>query len=161
MDINFSLNHTVDPIALYAAVLSTSTILWEIIKWRFRNNVDILCSANMLLIPSTNNKKYIGVTATNKGSMPTTITHFIMYYWENKFNKIFNIKRKSFIVNSDQVPKTIGSGERWIAQAEQTAEVEEMAKEGYLLVGIIHSMGKKEIMRRIKIPKNKPIDNPH
>ena len=162
MYINFSLNHTVDPIAAYAAVLSTATVIWEIIKWQFRNNVDILCSANMLFVPSRNHRKYVAVIATNKGSTPTTITHFIMYYWDNKFNKIFNIKRKSFFINSDKVPKTISSGEQWQAQTEQTVEIEKMAKEGYLSIGIIHSMGKKEVLKRIKInsPKTNLLTNP-
>ena len=107
----------------------------------------------MLFIPSKDKNKYIVANVTNKGQTATTITHFALYYWKNRFDKFFNQAQQSFIVNTDQVPQVIQPGEQWMAQVIQSEELVSMATEGCLYAVIIHSMGKKEILCRIKISK--------
>lgn len=153
MEINFSADGSIDPVALYAALLSTTIAIWEYVKWRGRNYLDVRCNANMLFIPSTNKKKYIVANATNKGQTATTITHLGLYYWENRFKRIFRRPKLTFMVNTDTVPKVINPGEQWMGQGEQTTEVEKMALEGLLYAVVFHSMGKKGILRRIRISK--------
>jgi hypothetical protein len=140
-------------VALYAAVLSTAIAIWEYIKWRNRHYLEVICNANMLFLPSTNKKKYIIAKVTNKGETPTTITHLVFYYWPNRLNRFLKRKRKSFVVNSDQVPKMLNPGEQWFGQVEQNDDIEKMALEGLLYAVVIHSMSKKEILRRIRISK--------
>jgi len=153
MNLDFSLSGNLDPVALYAAILSTMIAIWEYTKWRARNCIEVKCNANMLFIPSPDKNKYIVANVTNKGQTATTITHFALYYWKNGFDKFFNRARQSFIVNTDQVPKVVQPGEQWMAQAIQNEELERMASEGCLYAVIIHSMGKKEVMKRIEIAK--------
>jgi hypothetical protein len=154
MDIIFSMDGEVNLLALYAAVLSTFIAVWEILKWRARNAVLITCNSNMLFIPSPDDKKYIIVNVTNKGDTQTTITHFLGYYWPSRVDKILNRNVRAFVVNSPDVPKIIQPGEQWMGQAHQDENMEKMAKEGLLYMGIIHSMGKKEILKRVKISEN-------
>lgn len=154
MEINFSTNGSIDAVALYAAVLSTAIAIWEYIKWRSRYYLEVTCNTSMLFLPSTNKKKYIVAKATNKGETPTTITHLALYYWPNKLDRFLKRERKSFIVNSDQVPKIVNPGEQWFGQVEQNDDIEKMALEGLLYAVVIHSMGKKEILRQIRIFKN-------
>ena len=153
MNIDFSISENLDPIALYAAILSTIIAIWEYIKWRARNCIEVKCNTNMLFIPSKDKNKYIVANVTNKGQTATTITHFALYYWKNRFDKFFNQAQQSFIVNTDQVPQVIQPGEQWMAQVIQSEELVSMATEGCLYAVIIHSMGKKEILCRIKISK--------
>ncbi len=56
---------------------------------------------------------------------------------------------------ADQIPKVIQPGEQWMGQALQDANIERMGSEGFLYAVIIHSMGKKEVLHRIKISKEK------
>jgi len=41
-----------------------------------------------------------------------------------------------------------------MGQVHQDKNMEKMAKEGLLYMGIVHSMGKKEILKRVKISKD-------
>lgn len=151
MELNFTFDGSIDLVALYAAILSTIIAVWELIKWRARNRVEVRCNPNMIFMPSTDKKKYVVTNVINKGEFPTTITHLLMFYWKNRADKVFNRNRQSFIVNSDQVPKILNPGEQWMGQALQDDNVEKMASEGLLYFGIVHTMGKKEILRRVKI----------
>lgn len=153
MEIQFSINGGIDPVAFYAALLSTAIAVWEYVKWRGRNYLEVNCNANMLFLPSSDKKKYIVARATNKGQTATTITHLGLYYWENRFKRIFKRPSQIYMINTDTVPKVINPGEQWMGQGEQTAEVEQMASEGLLYAIVFHSMGKKGILRRIKISK--------
>lgn len=154
MDVTFSVDGNIDLIAVYAAILSTVIGIWEFIKWRGRNAIKMMCTANMLFLPSQDKQKYIVVKVINRGDRPTTITHLLGYYWKNRFDRVLDRKKRrasAFIVNSDNVPKVIQPGEEWMGQAIQNDEMEKMATEGYLYMGIIHSMGNKEILQRVKV----------
>jgi hypothetical protein len=153
MELNFSFVGTIDPVALYAAILSTMIAVWEAIKWRARNRIEVRCSANMIIVPSANNNKYICTTVVNKGEFPTTLTHLVVFYWENRIDRTFKKPVKTMFVNTNQVPKVVNPGEQWMVQALQDDEIEKMASEGYLYFGIIHTMGAKKIFRRVKIKK--------
>lgn len=151
MEISFS--GEIDLVATYAAVLSTLIAIWEFIKWKNRNAIKLACNPNMLFIPSSDKKKYVIAKVINQGSTPTTVTHFLGYYWPSRFHKIFRKDRQAFIVNCTTVPALVNPGEEWMGQAHQDENIEKMAREGLLYMGIMHSMGKKEILRRIKINK--------
>lgn len=153
MNIDFSFSGQVDIVASYAAILSTLIALWEFIKWLKKHDVLVKCSPNMVFMPSADKKKYVNIVVTNKGATQTTITHCLMYYWKNRFDKIFNRNRQSFIINEQSLPRVIQPGEQWMGQAIQDEKVEKMAQAGILYMGIMHSMKKKEILNRIKIIK--------
>jgi hypothetical protein len=153
MELNFSFAGTIDPVALYAAILSTIIAVGEIIKWRARNRIEVKCNPNIIIVPSNDNNKYVCTNVVNKGEFPTTITHLLMFYWENRIDKMLKRKRQSFVINTNQVPKIVNPGEQWMGQALQDDKIEKMALDGYLYFGVIHSMGKKEILRRVKIMK--------
>ncbi len=155
MDIGFSVSGQLDFVALYAAMLSTLIAIWEFMKWLKKNEVTVKCAPNMVFMPSSDDKTYVNITVTNKGNTQTTITHCLMYYWNNRIDKILNRNMQSFIINEHSIPKVIQPGEQWMGQAIQNEKIETMAKNGFLYMGIIHSMNKKEIMNRIKINKDK------
>jgi hypothetical protein len=153
MYIQFSLNG-IDPIATYAAVLSTFIAVWEWLKWRSKHEIQLTCTPNMLFISAPDENKYIVAKVTNKGETQTTITHFLGYYWPSKWHRLFKRRKESFIIHALNVPVIVQPGEQWMGQAIQNAEIEKKATEGILYIGVIHSMGKKEVMRRVKIEKN-------
>jgi len=153
MSIDFSFSGQLDIVALYAAILSTLIALWEFVKWLKKNDVLVTCVPNMIFTPSSDNKTYVNITVTNKGNTQTTITHCVMFYWKNNWDKFFKKNKKSFIVKEMTLPTVIQPGEQWMGQAIQNEELEKMAQNGLLYIGIIHSMGRKEILNRIKINK--------
>ncbi len=155
MAIHFSIDGQIDPVAAYAAVLSTYIAVAEFFKWRNKNAIKLTCNANMLFIPSHDKKKYVVANVVNKGETQTTITHFIGYYWPNHWNRLVHRKsKKAFIINSGNLPIVVQPGEQWMGQALQSQEIEDMALNRLLYIGVIHTMGKKEILKRIKIQKD-------
>ncbi|MDB2415212.1 hypothetical protein N9W34_05520 [Rickettsiales bacterium] len=151
MAINFS--GEIDLVATYAAVLSTLIAIWEFVKWKNRNAIKLTCNPNMKFMPSSDGKSYVIANVVNSGSTATTVTHFLAYYWPSRFHKIFRKKRQEFIINCTAVPALVNPGECWMGQAHQDEKIEKMAREGILYMGIIHSMGKNEVLRRVKISK--------
>lgn len=152
--IDLTINAEIDLISAYAAILSSLIGAWEFIKWKNRNSIKLICTPNMEFFPSNDNKIYIVANVTNKGSQPTTLTHFIAYYWENRFDKLFKRNRQNFLICSETIPKVLNPGEQWMGQAEQNEDIEDKAKNGLLYIGVIHSMNDGEILQRIKIIKN-------
>lgn len=154
MEANIIFEGKIDLVAVYAALLSTAITIWEFIKWRHRNRIDLHCTPNMIIVPSSNpGQKYINFVVTNKGDKPTTLTHVLGYYWPTWFDKLRNNERKAFIVKCDKVPCIVNPGERWSYQAIQDKYIEKLAQDGLLYLGVSHSMAKKEVLRRIFIEK--------
>lgn len=151
MDIYFSFDGNIDPVATYAAILSSAIAILEWIKWKGKNAVILRCNSNMILMPSSDRNKYIIATVTNTGEAQTTITHFLAYYWSSKIDKLLNRGKKAFIINARDVPAIIQPGQQWTGQVIQCQEMEKMAKNGLLYIGIIHSMSEKEVIQRVII----------
>ena len=42
MDVQFSVNGNIDPIAAYAAILSTFIAVWEWLKWRSKHEIELI-----------------------------------------------------------------------------------------------------------------------
>jgi len=145
----------IDPVALYAATLSTLIAIWEVKKWYSRVRIQVTCSANMKIIQSADKRTYISINATNRGQTPTTITHAIMKCWPSKWNKIRNKNCQSYIINCENIPQKINPGETWAGLAIQDDEIEKMASNAILYCGIVHSMNDKETLKRVIIANHK------
>ena len=142
-------------IALYAAVVATLVLLWDIYKWRASGPRIILAiSPNMKIhgdprYPHT----YITVEAINKGNLPTTITKLAVQNYRNRFFKILRIPKASFIIAasglSDPLPHVLESGKVWHGLVHQNEETEQMAKEGLLFCELYLSHRKKPKVARV------------
>lgn len=151
MDMNFSINGQLDPVATYAAILSTAIAVWEFVKWRSRHSVTLTITPNMEYIPS-DGKTYIIAKVVNTGETKTTITHFHGYHWGNRWEKFRRKNTKAFLVPNNtvtKIPAILEPGEQWLGSMIQNKEIEEISKNRCLYIGISHSLGKKEIMQRV------------
>jgi hypothetical protein len=153
MNLDFSINGQIDPVATYAAVLSSAIALWEFWKWRNRNAIRLTCTPNMIEMPRRNKEAYIVANVVNLGDRPTTITHLCGYYWKTHWDYLLRRNRLSFIVNSPNVPKVVQPGEQWMGQIIQDKEMDQRLTSGVLKIGVFHSLSKKEIMRRVRSSK--------
>lgn len=108
----------------------------------------------MLFFPSKDKQKYVIVKVINRGDRPTTITHLVGFCWKSRWDVIFDRKKKkasAFVVNSDNIPRVVQPGEEWMGQTIQNEELERMASQEFLYLGVIHSMANKEILQRVRI----------
>ena len=151
MEFNFTIDGTLDPVATYAALLSTLIAFWEVLKWRARNAIAFKCFPNMEMVPSIDKKTYIVADFTNKGDTQTIVTNLGLYYWERWYHRFLRKKWKNFIVKEDSIPFTVQPGAIWKGMIVQNDELEQMARNGYLYVVVFHSMSQKGVMKRIKL----------
>ena len=160
MELAFTINGSLDPVAAYAALLSTFIAIWELFKWWIRNAVILRCHPNMQIFPSVDQKKYVLADFTNKGQIQTVITNLCLYYWDKWHHRFFKKKWKHFWVKpvGNAIPFTVQPGEIWKHKIIQNEEIEKMARDGYLYVVVFHSMSNNPVMQRVHLPST--IKNP-
>ena len=158
MVIDFGKITVSDYAAWWGAVIATLALIWNIIiALRSGARVKVRATANMKFYPTqsiTEDKTYISVTAINKGTSPTTITHFCGFYAPTFFNLIRG-KKQHFVINSHpslgkQIPYVLAPGEEWSNVADQE-NIQEGFTGGYLYLGIIHNQRARPIYKRVKI----------
>ena len=144
-------------IAVYAAVVATMAILWDAYKWKhagpkllLRLNTGIQ-SINM---PEHEGKTLMMVTATNRGDRPTTITHFSIHHYDSWWSyvrrqAVYNAVVNTWGLSVQPTPYVLAPGAVWTGLADQTKDVERMAKKGRLYVSVTHSHSKDAILMRV------------
>ena len=155
-----------DYAAWWGAIIATLTLIWNIILALKKGpRIFVKAIPNMEIFPSdplTENKQYISITAINKGSAPTTITHFCGYFVKNLWDFISR-KRQNFIINAHPstgktLPYVLKPGEEWHNLADQKHIIENY-KNGFIYVGVAHNQQKKPKYVRISLKSIKKDNN--
>ena len=128
-------------IAAYAAAVSTFVLGWDAYKWLASGpKIDISASTGMKMLggPMPDPKTYVSITASNVGDRPTTITNLGGMYFDSWW-RAYVVRRKStkaFIITqpsqAQRIPYRFEVGDQWIGLADQTDDIVQMAKDGYL-----------------------------
>ena len=102
--------------------------------------------------PITEDKTFVSVTAINRGTAPTTITHFCGFYSATLWNLIQGKRQEFFIKTGNQigdaVPYILKPGEEWHSTAYQ--ENLQNLGNGYLFIGILHNQRKRPVYKRVR-----------
>ena len=162
MEITLNLVAEIDPVAIYAALVATTILIWDVVKWlRSGPRLRTRASSGMIIVgdpdPRRHGKTFVSVIATNAGSSPTTITTLSMAHYKNPWDRFRRKPQSQFVVtmpetSPDQgLPRMLHVGEQWTGLIEQTSEVVEMAKNGLLYADIHHSVWDKPARARITI----------
>ncbi len=147
-------------IAAYAAIISTFVLGWDAYKWLASGaKIDLSASPGMKLIGGAveDPKTYITVTAYNVGDRPTTITNLGGMYFESWWRAYITRKKPSeaFIISepsqAQRIPYRFDVGDQWIGMAEQTDDIVQKAKNGYLYLILYTSGGGRGHWVRVKI----------
>lgn len=79
MEITLHLFDKIDPVAIYAAIVATTVLVWDVIKWlRDGPRLHGSAGANMSIYDGSrrDDDLYFTLDVSNTGSKPTTITNF-------------------------------------------------------------------------------------
>lgn len=153
-------------IAVYAAVVSTLVLGWDAYKWLASGpKVDLTVTTGMKLfggvIPDP--KNYISVTAYNIGDRPTTITNLGGMYFDSWWRAYLTPKKfsRAFIITlpsqAQQIPYRFEVGDQWVGLAEQTDDLIQLAKDGYLFFILYTSGGSHGHRVRVKVKEIKNV----
>jgi hypothetical protein len=148
-------------IAIYAACVSTAAVLWDAYKWKTSGpKIAATLAINMKVIggPSRyGDKTLMSMTVTNRGDRPTTITHLAMHRYASWWSMMRRRASDNWIVTdpseSQRLPFELKPGAVWIGMAEQTPDVEGMARAGLLYVAVLHSHSERSIQQRVRFAK--------
>ena len=145
-------------IAAYAAIISTFVLGWDAYKWLNEGpKVRITAQTGMKIVGGgqIDSRTYISVTAVNYGDRATTITNMGFLYYTTWFNAYLRRNRtdKAFIIATPSqvhvLPYRFEAGAQWIGMADQTDDVNQMTREGYLFVLLYCSTSGKGIRARL------------
>lgn len=148
-----------DTLALIGALTGTIALLWDFFKWS-QTGVKVLLRISPNMTPfgfaeeEFKSKLNLFVEVTNTGDKKVTITHLVLTYYDSFWKRVLKRSSKNFIVLNPlpgQLPQLIDIGDRWVGLIEQSQDLEKMAKNGYLYVGINHSSSAKTLLKRVKI----------
>jgi hypothetical protein len=83
----------IDPIAIYAAVLSTIVFIWNVFVWWGTGPLlKVSASSNMKMFGpgARDNSSYLLANVGNVGTQQTTITHVIGFAYRNRWDRVRN-----------------------------------------------------------------------
>ena len=102
-----------EPLAIYAAIVSTIVFVWDIIKWRRKERVRLSgrVSANMepmgsAVTPRTKGKKYVSLHVDNRGYIPCEISHMVILIYDSWWKVIRRNPCKSAVIVDPMVEWT-------------------------------------------------------
>jgi hypothetical protein len=156
----------IDPIAIYAAVLSTFVFLWNVyVWWNSGPKLAVSATMNMLVIggfPTDDEKKlYLIVRATNVGSKKTTVTNVVIFSFNSLWQRLRGRPAWAAVFNntdpSYRLPYILDVGHNFSSRADQTGLVEKI-RDTYFYAGVEHSFSGRLgwYESNIVIPTNKP-----
>jgi hypothetical protein len=106
-------------LAAYAAVISTTVLIWDLYKWRYAERVRLEVSATPGFVMTNDpyKRKFIHVSVTNIGKIKTTIKLISLHGFNSKreLKKKRNGENVSIMLNPEygKLPVTLEPGDDW------------------------------------------------
>jgi hypothetical protein len=145
----------IDPVAIYAAVVSTSVLIWQIFVWlRTGPRLKVSAASNMKAFGGVpDNDTYVLANVHNIGTQPTTITHVVIFAYRNWWKRLRKTPSNTFWVNHGvaafPIPYVLQAGHTFMSMIVQNVELEKLSRESLLFVGIVHSFRDRPVLARI------------
>ncbi len=149
-------------IAAYAAFISTFVLGWDAYKWlRSGPRIMLSDSTGMKMVGGgvEDPRTYVTVTALNVGDRPTSITNLGGMYFESWWHAYVRRRKpkQAFIITepapAQRIPYRFDVGMQWIGMAEQTDEIVQMARGGYLFLILYTATGGRGKWVRVRGPE--------
>ena len=140
----------IDLIAIYAAIVATLVLVWDIVKWwRKGARLYMRCNTNMIMIPDSSDQKYIVANIANNGDLPTTLQSMSYIHYSSKWPLIRKRDNKAYLVNETSLPYILRPGEYWQGMSLQDEKLEKLAEKGCLFCEIHHSGSRKPTKAKV------------
>ena len=149
--------------AWYAATVSTTVLVWDIIKWSRAGpkiNAEAYAGWESYGIQETEGQSLLFVKLTNVGDRATTLTSWGMYWYPKRGSLKGKNRLRSFVVPGGlaglgQIPKKLDPGDVWSGVMKETPDYNEARKVGRVVVALGFSHREKEIL--IELKKSAPV----
>lgn len=164
MEISFNFSDKIDPVAIYAAVIASAVLIWDIVKW-LRSGVRLrgYAQANMITVGMgyLDGKTYVNVNVDNVGDRPTTIQVVGLHGYASIWDQIRKKRNRNAVFNSGfqenyPIPYRLDVGGNFRASVLQDEDLEEWSREQRLYAEVAHSAGRSLILRVSPIDPTPP-----
>jgi hypothetical protein len=158
-----------DIIAIYAAVVATGVLLWDVYKWRRTERVRLVgrIATGMIITDAayfknqSNGPSWIMLNIDNRGHIPCTVTHLYLISFKNLYEQMRERGHSHMLVNTDgsrgnSVPHFLEPGRSFMGLAMQTPDVENRSRTDRLHIAIVHSGADKPLLYRIRPIQTEP-----
>jgi hypothetical protein len=147
-----------DPIAVYAALVSTALGILEFVKWRTGGaRFAVSATPNMQSLDDLDVDgalTFIAIEVRNIGALPTTITHVVLIAYKTRLHRILGIIEKNAICTNPTVgqaaPFELSQGGRFFTVAKQEGKAVGWSQHYRLYAGVYHTMCRRPLIARIK-----------
>lgn len=136
-------------IAVYAAVISSIVLAWDVIKWAVSGpRLRIVCQPGVILVGKgvRDTQRKISAVVVNRGDAATTLTNLHLCKYESRWQSLLPwIKPAYYFVKEpsalQRLPFSLAAGGQWHGLINQSAELETMMRDGALFAEIhyVHS----------------------
>lgn len=154
-------------ISFASLCVAFGVFLLELRRWfdeGVRLTMSVMVDAKFFGGVIQDDKAYLSITVTNRGSAATTITHMVLYDYPNRLSLFLSkcprfVRRwfkkhqpQTFVVNTVQMPPpyVLEPGRNWHGMAVHTPQLEQMIDAGRLFVGVIGSHSDKTFFPRVR-----------
>ena len=147
--------------AWWGAGLATVVLAWDVYKWSDQKPkivFDVTPNYVMLQDGISDDKAIVYLEVTNRGAAPTTITNVAVQHYANVWKRVRGKPCFSAVVSEPtlgggkRIPFQLGQNERWQGGMNQTEELLQRARTGYLVVEVYHSASSRPVRKRVTVP---------
>ena len=145
-------------VAIYAAIVATGALFLEIRRWvESGPRLHLTTSPNMQILPSIDEKSYVMVFVSNRGSVATTITNLGLRRYDNWWEKFRKKPSEDLIITHPTIPGTdvgklrhvLKPGSIWMSAMDQDHKMTERLNSGRFYVAVYVSHRNSPIVKRL------------
>ncbi len=151
-------------VAIYAAIVATGAFVLEARRWvEGKARVFVTISPGMLLAGNgkiNENERYFIVSAINRGSLPTTVTHMVYleyksfwHRWREKSSKSALVTHPMLDGQPNNLPGALPPGGEWKGIGTQDDSLDDWIATGKLYAGVFCTHTDRPILAKARKAK--------
>jgi hypothetical protein len=114
--------------------------------------------ADAIVIPDDGRGDRLALTVYNRGTVPTQITHMVIYAFDNALNRWRFKAAFAGLVNAQNVPAKLEINSYFMGTMMYDDKTKDLRSKGQLYVGVISAHSKRNFL--IKVPPPRPEEAP-
>ena len=154
--LSFQFKTELDPISLYAAIVSTSTAIFAVVQWwKTGPRIEGHVAGDVLIIPDDDDdaNRYLSCTIYNRGSRRTTVSMVKVTSYRNKWTKLLRRPLLTGIIPNPRwatLPKVLEPGDYIIVGTLQDEQIISRSRNELFYMSVHYSDATKPILLRVK-----------
>lgn len=150
---------TLDPVAVYAAIVATVVLIWDVVKWiRSGPVLKLECMPGRKIVGGGQSNRFSDKTIThikvsNRGSKATTLNNVAVIWYKNFWDRIRNKPAMQGLIPDPKLtqdfPYELAPGSEWSGAIDEGSLDKKIKESGIAICQLFHSFSDKPVQTRI------------